>query len=218
MSLRRRFPRRRARPTRERLSELLDRLAHEDDSERIAFGSLLESVGERAFGALILVFSILAVMVGVIPGISTLLGLPLLLLSIQLAIGSPRPWLPRSVSARSLERSALARVVTTIRPRLRRFEKLLKPRLLVLTSTWAERGIGLCCLIAAVLVFLPIPFGNLLPAVALCAFGLALMERDGVLVLLGLGTLGFSLVVLGGAALALKALALDGLPKLLHLT
>lgn len=218
MPVRGRFPRRRGRHSHERLSELLDRLAHEDDSEHIAFGDLLEAVGERAFGALILVFSIPAVMVGVIPGISTLLGLPLLLLSIQLAIGSPRPWLPRSVSARSLERSAFARVVMAIRPRLRRFEKLLKPRLLVLTSTWAERGIGLCCLIAAVLVFLPIPFGNLLPAVALCAFGLALMERDGVLVLLGLGTLGFSLIVLGGAALALKALALDGLPKLLHLT
>ena len=218
MSLRGRFPRRRARPTRERLSELLDRLAHEDDSERIAFGRLLESVGERTFGALFLVFSIPAVMVGVIPGISTLLGLPLLLLSIQLTIGSPRPWLPRSVSARSLERSAFARVVVAIRPRLQRLEKLLKPRLLVLTSAWAERGIGLCCLIAAALVFLPIPFGNLLPAVALCAFGLALMEKDGILVLVGLATLGFSLVVLGGAALALKALALDGLPKLLHLT
>jgi len=218
MAGRGRFPRRRARHSHERLSELLDRLAHEDDSERIAFGDLLEAVGERAFGALILVFSILAVMVGVIPGISTLLGLPLLLLSIQLAIGSPRPWLPRSVSARSLERSEFARVVVAVRPRLRRLEKLLKPRLLVLTSTWAERGIGLCCLIAAVLVFLPIPLGNLLPAVALCAFGLALMERDGVLMLLGLGTLGFSLIVLGGAAIALKALALDGLPRLLHLT
>jgi hypothetical protein len=44
-----------------------------------------------------------------------------------------------------------------------------------------------------------------------------LMEKDGILVLVGLATLGFSLVVLGGAALALKALALDGLPKLLHL-
>jgi len=218
MSLRGRFPRRRARPTRERLSELLDRLAHEDDSERIAFGRLLESVGERTFGALFLVFSIPAVMVGVIPGISTLLGLPLLLLSIQLTIGSPRPWLPRSVSARSLERSAFARVVAAIQPRLQRFEKLLKPRLLVLTSVWAERGIGLCCLIAAALVFLPIPFGNLLPAVALCAFGLALMEKDGILVLVGLGTLGFSVILLGGAALALKAFALDSLPKLLHLT
>jgi hypothetical protein len=38
---------------------------------------------------------------------------------------------------------------------------------------------------AAALVFLPIPFGNLLPAIALCAFGLALMERDGVLALDG---------------------------------
>jgi len=67
-------------------------------------------------------------------------------------------------------------------------------------------------------VFLPIPFGNLLPAVALCAFGLALMERDGVLVLLGVGALGVGLMVLGGAALAVKVLALDGVSRLLQLT
>jgi hypothetical protein len=54
--------------------------------------------------------------------------------------------------------------------------------------------------------------------VALCAFGLALMERDGVLVLLGLGALGFGLMVLGGAALAVKVLALDGVSRLLQLT
>jgi len=154
---------------------------------------------------------------GVIPGVSTLLGLPLMLRSVQLSIGSRRPWLPRAVSARSLERRAFSRIVESIQPRLQRLERLLKPRLLFLTSTWAERGIGLCCLVAAALVFLPIPFGNLLPALALCAFGLALMERDGVLVLLGLGTLGFSLVVLGGAALAVKKLALLGLPALLSL-
>lgn len=212
-----RFLARGAGHSRERLSDLLDRIAHERDSERIAFGNLLEAVGDRTFGALILVFAIPSAMVGVIPGISTLLGLPLVLLSVQLSTGSRRPWLPRAVSARSLERRAFSRIVHSIQPRLQRLERLLKPRLLFLTSTWAERGIGLCCMVAAALVFLPIPFGNLLPALALCAFGLALMERDGVLVLLGLGTLGFSLVVLGGAAIAVKALALEGLPALLGL-
>jgi hypothetical protein len=136
------------------------------------------------------------------------------LLSVQLAIGSRRPWLPHTVRARSPERRAFVRIVESIQPRLRRLERLLKPRLLFLTSTWAERGIGLGCLVAAGLVFLPIPFGNLLPALALCAFGLALMERDGLLVFVGLGTLGFSLIVLGGAAIAVKALALEGLPAL----
>jgi len=205
---------RRASHSRERLSELLDRLAHEGDSERIVFGSLLEAVGDRTFGALILVFAIPSAVVGVIPGVSALLGLPLVLLSVQLSIGSRRPWLPRAVSARSLERRAFSRIVESIQPLLRRLERLLKPRLLLLTSTWAERGVGLCCLVAAALVFLPIPFGNLLPALALCAFGLALMERDGVLVLVGLGTLGFSLIALGGAAIAIKALALEVLPAL----
>jgi len=212
-----RFLARRASLSRERLSELLDRLAQQGDSERIVFGSLLEAVGDRTFGALILVFAIPSAVMGVIPGVSTLLGLPLVLLSVQLAIGSRRPWLPRAVSARSLERRAFARIVESIQPRLQRLERLLKPRLLFLTSTWAERGIGLSCLVSAALVFLPIPFGNLLPALALCAFGLALMERDGFLVLVGLGTLGFSLIVLGGAALALKELAQLGLPALLSL-
>jgi hypothetical protein len=184
------FKRHRASRSRERLSELLDRLAREGDSERMVFGSLQEAVGDRTFGALILVFAIPALVVGIVPGISTLLGLPLVLLSLQLMIGSPRPWFPRSVSARSMERSAFARMVASVRPRLQRFEKLLKLRLLPLTSTWADRIIGLCCLVAAALVFLPIPFGNLLPAMALCAFGLALMERDGVLVLAGLGWIG----------------------------
>lgn len=108
-------------------------------------------------------------MVGVIPGVSALLGLPLVLLSVQLSMGSRRPWLPRAGSARSLERRAFSRIVESIQPRLRRLERLLKPRLLFLTSTWAERGIGLGCLVAAALVFLHIPFGNLLPALALCS-------------------------------------------------
>ena len=69
--------------------------------------------------------------------------------------------------ARSLQRRAFSRIVQSIQPRLQRTERLLKPRLLFLTSTWAERGIGLCRLVAAAVVFLPIPFGILLPALAL---------------------------------------------------
>jgi hypothetical protein len=59
--------------------------------------------------------------------------------------------------------------------------------------------------------------GNLLPALALCTFGTALRERDGVLALVGLGTLSFSLILPGGVAIAVKALALEGLPALLGL-
>ena len=92
-----RFLARRASLSRERLSELLDRLAQQGDSEGIVFGSLLEAVGDRTFGALILVFAIPSAVVGAIPGVSTLLGLPLVLLSVQLSIGS---WLPRAVGAR----------------------------------------------------------------------------------------------------------------------
>ena len=143
MPVRGRFPRRRARHGHERLSELLDRLAHEDDSERIAFGGLLEAVGERAFGALILVFSI--------PGrhggshsrdLHPAGPAPAAAFdSTRNRVATPMAPTVGQCAIPGTQRSSLE-LWSTVRPRLQRFEKLLKPRLLVLTSTWAERGTG----------------------------------------------------------------------------
>jgi len=49
-----------------------------------------------------------------------------------------------------------------------------------------------------VIVVLPIPFGNVLPALALMLIGLALVFRDGVAMLLGMTAAAFALVTNAG--------------------
>ena len=62
---------------------------------------------------------------------------------------------------------------------MRRLERVLKPRLGLLVSPAAERLLGFAVFILAVILFLPIPLGNMLPAAAICILSLALVEHDG---------------------------------------
>jgi hypothetical protein len=71
-------------------------------------------------------------------------------------------------------------------PFLERIERTIRPRLLPLTGPQAERVIGIVGFSLAIIIFLPIPFGNMLPGLALAILGLGLLERDGLAVLLGL--------------------------------
>jgi hypothetical protein len=71
-------------------------------------------------------------------------------------------------------------------PWLARAERLLRPRFGVLTRQPAQYGLGLVCLLLSIVIFLPIPLGNMLPALAVCLIALGLLGRDGVCVLLGL--------------------------------
>jgi hypothetical protein len=48
-----------------------------------------------------------------------------------------------------------------------------------------DRIIGAATLILAIVLFLPIPFGNMTTGFALAAFAIGLLERDGAAVLVG---------------------------------
>jgi hypothetical protein len=59
-----------------------------------------------------------------------------------------------------------------------------------------ERIVGAACLLLAVILFLPIPFGNIPPAFAIAAFSLGILERDGVATIIGwLATVGSVLIL-----------------------
>lgn len=166
---------------------------------------LARSFGDRTFGALLLVFA-LPNLIPLPPGSSTVLGVPLIFIAAQLALGRSVLWLPRSIGERSFAKADMQRLVDYTLPTLRRTERLLAPRLGWLLN---DRLIGVACLVLAVVLALPIPLGNMLPALAICAFALGLMQRDGLAVLAGWGIAAASLVVValvsGAAILAAKA-------------
>jgi hypothetical protein len=105
---------------------------------------------------------------------------------------------------------------------LRWVERLLKPRLLALTTPYAERFIGGFCIVLAIGAAAPIPFGHNLPALSLALIGLGLVESDGLAILAGtaLGLLGFIVagLVLSGLARSVSLLRHNhGFQYLVHL-
>ena len=180
-------------PPRVRLSSLLAGLATEGEALRIHVSDVLRAIEDRAFGALALAFAIPNVLP--MPPGTGILGLPLVVLSLQLAIGRI-PWLPAAVRRQSLTRAQYAAIANRAVPLLERAERLLMPRLSALFHPASERLLGWFCLILSVVLFLPIPFGNMLPALAISVIALGLLERDGLWVLFGaaLGCAGLILV------------------------
>lgn len=180
------------------LSEVLQEVA-DLPSERITVAELVERFGGRAMGALLLVFGLLCLL-PLPPGATTLFGLPLLLLAPQLVIGRHAPWLPQRVRLRQVPLDDMrARLPRLIRW-LRRIEAVSQPRLTFLFGPVGERLIGAVCTVLAFVLILPIWGGNLLPALAVSVLSLALILKDGLLALLG-----YALVAVSGAVLALAA-------------
>lgn len=164
------------------LAEILRDLCAGDGD--VAIGDIVEAFGRRAFGALLFVFS-MPNLLPLPPGSSTVLGAPLVLLAPQVAIGVRTPWLPKALKARRLARSDLARTFNRLIPWLDRIENASRPRLTWVFGSVGDRLIGLACTLLALVLILPIPFGNVLPAAAVGVLSLALIQRDGALAILG---------------------------------
>ncbi len=196
------------------LSELLQALAQQEGRERISVRDLVDALGERALGALLFLFAIPNAL-PVPPGTSALLGVPLVFLAAQLMLGL-RPWLPRVLSSRSMSQADFAATVRRILPWVRRGERLLRPRLGWLARPPMEYAIGAVCLFLAIVVALPIPLGNVLPAVSISLLALAIVERDGVWVLAGLGVAVLATGVVAGVVYAIVKATLLLVEHLLH--
>lgn len=184
-----------------RLSDMLLVIASDESRDRISIADLLATMDARAMGALLLIFALPNVLPS-LPGTSAVLGLPLVYLTSQLMLGRV-PWLPKFIANRSLPRSDFAGLIERMEPWLARSEKILRPRLTWLVSETAERVIGAVMLLLSVILILPIPFGNMLPALAITLFALGLMERDGVMVIAGAVMTMLSLAIVAGVLFAL---------------
>jgi hypothetical protein len=180
------------------LSAVLEDIARHHAS-RISVAELTHKFGGRAIGALLFVFG-LACMLPLPPGATTIFGLPLVLLAPQLIAGAEAPWLPERLKRRSIPTADLERTLPRFIGWLRRLEAVSRPRLTFLFHDVGERLTGVVCLALALVLILPIPGGNFLPALAVSALSFALIQRDGVIALVG-----YALAVTSASVLVLAA-------------
>lgn len=165
------------------VTELLDQIA-ERPGRNVSVGDLLETFGDRAFGALMFVFAAPLVL-PMPPGVSALLGAPLIFITAQWTMGRKTLWLPKALLSRTMSMADFRSLAAKLKPHLERLERRLRPRLTFMYNPFGDRLVGALCFVLSLIVFLPIPFGNMLPSFAIAAFAIGGAERDGVAALIG---------------------------------
>ena len=185
------------------VSELLE-LIGARKARKVSVADILETFGDRAFGAMMFVFAA-PLILPMPPGVSVILGAPLAFITAQWMLGRRTLWLPKALLARDMSMADFRSLSGKLMPHLERLERRLKPRLTFMYNRYGDRLMGAICFSLSIVVFLPIPFGNMLPSFAIAAFAIGAAERDGYAAIVGWVMSAVSIIVLGVLSKAIIA-------------
>lgn len=176
------------------LSQMLREVSHQADG-RISVGEVVDHFGGRALGAVLFLFCILNLLPWP-PGGTTITGAPLLIVAVQTAVGLRKLWLPRTILRRDVDAKVFQRGLAKLLPWLERLERVSRPRLSFLFGPIGDRLIGAVITLLSLVIVLPVPGGNLMPALACTVLAVSMVQRDGVLAIAGYALVAASIAVL----------------------
>ena len=185
------------------ISEQLAQLAAQAPADAVSLDWILHFLNERAFGLFLLVLA-LPCCIPFLYGIPQVVALPLMLVSVQILLGRRSPWLPAKLGQRTVSIEGLQSLSDRAGPWLRKIEAISRPRLSILSRPPLDRLVGLGLVVFSASILVPLPGTNTVPGVAVVIIAMGLLQRDGILILLGLilGTAWIATLIVAGATLA----------------
>jgi hypothetical protein len=164
--------------------------------EILRLRDLLQGLDRRAFGMLLLIATLPAFIP--IPVGGAISGPLAMLIGAQLLVGMHMPWLPRFLADRGPHRHVMVRFERRMSPWLARLETLVRPRMDILLAHRAATIVsGALLLLTGLLLSLPIPLTNYIFGGLLLLFSIALLERDGVVMLIAWVSAAVAIAVFG---------------------
>ncbi|WP_210270032.1 exopolysaccharide biosynthesis protein [Aureimonas mangrovi] len=173
------------------MSDILDELKKAADrGESVSLGDVTEAFGSRSYGPFLMLPALLEISpIGGIPGVPTVLAAIVVLFAGQMAFGREHLWLPGWIEKRAVSSQRVRKAADKVRPIGDWMDRWFHGRLPMLTSRPFELGAAIACILLALTVppleFLP--FASTAPMAAIAAFGLALLVRDGLLMIVAYG-------------------------------
>ncbi len=148
-------------------------------------GVIIDRLDERAFGLLLLLLCLPCIppFVYVLPQI---VSVPMLALALQLAAGRQSPWLPEKLRARRFALGEFSKVLDWCEKYIRWVEAIARPRLPAVTGRTGVRVVGALLVIPSLSIMLPLIGTNTVPGIGAAVAALGLIQRDGLLVILGI--------------------------------
>ncbi len=186
-----------------KLSEELELILREFEVETVTLREVLGLWHGRGYVLLTMLLALPFCTPIPLPGLSTPLGLIIGLIGVRLACGA-KPWLPQRLLDTRLPPAVFKKVFAVTRRIILAFERLLRPRLPWLTATGLLQqlhAVPIAIGAALLLLPLPVPFSNSIPAWSIMLVAAGLLERDGLFVIAGYGMTLASIVFFGAIAL-----------------
>jgi hypothetical protein len=163
----------------------LDRLFAGPRESQLTIRAFLEGLETRSYPFIVAALVLPNCIPTGIPLLSTVTGIPMVLVVVQAFLGRVSPWLPESIGRRSIARGKLQDFLARMHPRLERIESAIHPRHAWWVTGIRRRLLHVACAVIIAILALPIPFDNLFAAWAILFFCLALLEDDGLMAMLG---------------------------------
>ncbi|MGE3713095.1 MAG: exopolysaccharide biosynthesis protein [Alphaproteobacteria bacterium] len=169
-------------------SEVIDEIIEVCNTHAgISIGEFVDILGSRGFCLVILIFSLPnSLPVPGIPGFSTVTGIPIMLIALQMMLGREILWLPEFAAKKTFSSMGVARMLAKAQPWVRKLEKLLHPRMVWMRNLPVRCLLGAVFLLLSFMIALPVPGGNFLPGLSMSLIALAVLQRDGLFLLLAL--------------------------------
>ncbi len=173
----------------------------------VTIDELIYLMEERGIAMLLFMLAVpMALPIPVPPGINVALAMPLILLTAQQAWGSKKIWLPKRIREKSIQKSKVIALFSAASPWVRRIEFFVTPRLSFLTENTGKHIVGVCGLIMALAICIPLPMTNTVPSLGIACMSMGILMRDGLALLtgvaIGVGWITL-LVILGEAGMEL---------------
>lgn len=195
-------------PRPRRLSGEIEALLEKLSERPVTLREIIAVTHSRAYTLLLILLSLPFCLPVPVPGLSTALGAVIALIGLRLSLRAD-PWLPAAVLDAPVPSSKVALVLRGSLRLARGLEVFLRPRLCFLVDYAILHhlyGAMICISGLLLLLPLPIPFSNLVPALAVIFLSAAIIERDGYFIIVG--TLMFAVTIaffgaifFGGAAM-----------------
>jgi hypothetical protein len=147
----------------------------------VPLGEIVDRLGVQGLGAALIVLGAASL----VPGPAPIFGAALSIIGVGMALGRETIMLPGWLRRRSVRKVRARSIIDTAVPVVTRLERLARPRWNRALHGSGHRIAGIACVVAGILIILPIPFGNAAPATAVVVLGLGHTAGDGLAVVAG---------------------------------
>jgi hypothetical protein len=161
-----------------------------DAHDKVTIGNVLDAIGDRSYGPTLLIPALIEITpIGGVPGAPSFLAVFIGLVAGQLLLDKDHLWLPQFIQKRSVAGTRLHKAADRLGPVAARLDRWFHGRMTrFVKQPWPRIAAAIVILLCLTVPPLElVPFGSTAPMLAVAAVGMALMVRDGLLMIAATG-------------------------------